>query len=147
MLARLNCRGDPLVKDHGSERNTQAKWLRQCDHVRQQFLFGRWGESMKRKPLAGAPKTALDFVHDQHSPFLPRQFSRGSVEIFGNRPNTTFALNRFDQNCADVVRQLSFEIGRVIELYKIKPGYQRFKLFTILLLSGCGQRAEGPAMK
>ena len=138
MLAGLNRACDFFIEDDGAKGNAQPKRFSQRNHVGEQFLAVRWREPMKCKPLSRPSQAALDFIHDKDGAFLLRKSASSAVEIFRYRPDAALTLNCLDQNRADVISKLPFEVFDIVEVYELETGYERFELLTILPLSGCG---------
>jgi len=130
VLSGLDCGRNFFVKQDGAQRNSQSKRFRERNHVRQHLLIGRWGKPVKCEPLSGSSESALNFVHDQQGALLLRKRARGAIELLGDGTDAAFTLNRLDQDSADVVGELSFEISRVIELHELEAWHERFGILT-----------------
>src|SRR5262249_51196037 len=78
---------------------------------------------------------------------LLRKGARGAIELLGDGTDAAFTLNRLDQDGADVVRELSFEISCVVELHELETWYERLELLAILLLTCCRKSPANPAVE
>ncbi len=57
---------------------------------------------MECEPLACAPEPALNFVRDKQRAIFRGEPPRGTIEIFIERTDSAFSLDRFDQDSAHV---------------------------------------------
>src|SRR5262245_39160430 len=147
VLSGLDCRRNFFSKEDGAQGNSQPQWFRERNHVRQHLLIAGWRELVKCEPLSRSAEAALNFIHDQKSALLLRKRPRRAVKLLGDGTDAAFTLNRFDQDSADVVGELSFEVAYIVELNELEARHERLKLLAILLLPCCRERPESPAVE
>ena len=93
------------------------------------------------------PKAALNFVGDEQRAIFCGEGTRAIPELFTDRIDSAFALNGFEEDGADGVVKLGFEIGDVVEADEFDAGDERSKRKTIFFRGGDTDGAKGAAVE
>ena len=93
------------------------------------------------------PRPHLNFVGDQRGIVLRGQRARALPELFADRENAAFALNRFDDDRADRGVEFRFEIGNIIEADKFDARNKRSERLAVFRRVRDRKRAQRAAMK
>ena len=97
---------------------------------------------------AGPAHTALDFVEDKGTLVPVCRFTKECQEISGRGIYTAFALERFNENCGELMGGKEFFNGLdVIERREMETLDKRFESRMKLLLSRGAQSAVCPPVK
>ena len=139
--AGVNGARDFFGAQHCAQRNAARKRLGQRGHV------GLNAVVLIRAPLAGAAHAGLNLIDNQQRAGGTRQRARLGKELLRQRTNAALALDGFDENRADFVRELRAQIGDIVEADKLHARNHRPERLAVLRLVRRRHRAEGAAVK
>src|SRR5258708_3726860 len=99
------------------------------------------------KPLSRTSKAALYLVGEQECAGGVAEFARGGEELGRYRVDTTFSLNRFYTDRADIIGKLRSQVIDVVKTHELNVRHYRSEWGAILLLvRGC-DRAHRAAVE
>src|SRR5438105_10440215 len=139
--AGMHSAGDPVSSEQRPQRQACCQRFRDSEDVRLNTVV------LVGKIASGTAQAALDLIQDQQRTGAVRQLARDLKELWSERTNSTFTLNRLQTNGTDAAVELSLEIFNVIEGNKTDARHQRREGVTILFLTGRRERTESAAVK
>src|SRR5258708_6873310 len=112
MQARRHARCHGVISDDRAQRQTGGE--RFCDD-----RYIRLRRKRLKSEVAACPaQSPLNFVGDQQSAVFGRESTGTLPELCGERKDAAFALNRFQNDCANGIVEFAFEIRDVVEFVK-----------------------------
>src|SRR5260370_33881919 len=102
MQARRHARCNGVISDDRAQRQTGGE--RFCDD---RYIRLR-RKRLKSEVPACPAQSALKFVGDQQSAVLARESTGTIPELFSERKDATFAVNRFQKDCANGLVEFAF---------------------------------------
>src|SRR5581483_4476677 len=102
---------------------------------------------MKCVPAAGAAQATLNFVANQQRTILRGQLAGAAIKLFGDGLDSTFTLNGFKHDAADIVGEFPLQVLNIVELDKIETRDDRFERIPVFLLPRRRQSTVGSAVE
>ena len=98
-------------------------------------------------PLAGAAHAGLNLIRDEQGARRTGECASFGEELLGEGAHAAFALDGFDKDGADFVREFCAKIGDVVEADELDAGNDGAEGLAVLGFVGGGDGAEGAAVE
>src|ERR1039458_8511245 len=139
--ARMEGAGYLIGAERGAHGNAAGQRLGQGGDV--------WlnAEVLIGAPLSGAAQAGLNFIGDHQGSRRVGQRARLCEKFLRKRTYAALALNGFEEDGADFIREFGAQIGYVVELHKLEAGNDRSEGQAVLFLMGGRDGAKSAAVE
>ncbi len=141
MRAEGHALGRLLRRQQRADREAAAQALGGADHV------GLDAGPFMGEQLAGAAHAALHFVEEQQQPVFVAHRAQAAQVFDVAGAHAAFALHRFDQDRRRLVGDGVAQHVEIAERHVIEARHRRVEALQVLLVAGCGQRAQRAAVE